>query len=71
MASTNTELDAKIALIETLLDDIIRALNAVPTTTTLNAAMLAFQAQLDTVNASLVSLQNSITTLQNIIIAEP
>lgn len=71
MPSTNAELDRKIDQIETLLDDMIQALNAMPTSTTLNAAVLSLQTQLDTLQASVASLQNSVTTLQNIIISEP
>ena len=71
MAMTNDELEQRVNEIVTLLDDIIQGLNAVPTTTTLNAAILALQSQIDTLTTTQTSQANSILTLQNIVVNEP
>ena len=64
---TNAELEQKVNEIETLLDDIIVGLNAVPSSATLNAAVLNIQTQLNTLNTTLTSVQASLVTLQNIV----
>jgi|ETNvirenome_6_85_1030632.scaffolds.fasta_scaffold00684_5 hypothetical protein len=69
--NSNAELQARADLTDIAIDKIYDALNNMVSVTTLNAAVLALQVQIDNINTQVVTNTNNITTLNNAVIATP